>query len=192
MRRRPGPGLLIALNGMDGAGKSSAAALIEERLRSAGYSVKQEWQRLGEMDALDRLPGPLKRRATIAALETARAHMMSTGITRSGTAVIADRWVTDSLVDLELRYRRHAVAERLLTGLAPRADVDVLLEIDAATSARRKPDDWPLPVLERMEAAYTRVAGVTGARRVDATRPHDQVLAEIEALVDGAIARAAA
>ena len=137
MRRRPGPGLLIALNGMDGAGKSSAAALIEERLRAAGFETKQEWQRLGEMDALDRLPGPLKRRATIAALETSRSHMMSTGLTRSGTAVIADRWLTDSLVDLELRYPRHAVAERVLRGLAPSADVDILLEIDAATSARR-------------------------------------------------------
>ena len=190
MRRRPGPGLLIALGGMDGAGKSSAAALIEERLRAAGYSVKQEWQRLGEMDALDRLPGPLKRVATVAALETARAHMMSTGITRSGTAVIADRWITDSLVDLELRYPRHVVAERVLRGLAPRADLDILLEIDAATSARRKPGDWPVPVLERMESAYARVAPLTGVRRIDATRPRDEVLAEVAELVDGAIARA--
>jgi thymidylate kinase len=177
---------------MDGAGKSSAAALIEERLQAAGYTTKQEWQRLGEMDALDRLPGPLRRRATIAALETSRSHMMSTGLTRSRIAVIADRWLTDSLVDLELRYPRHVVAERVLRALAPRADVDVLLEIDAATSARRKPGDWPLPVLERMEAAYARAAPLTGVHRIDATRPHDQVLAEIEALVDGAIAGAAA
>jgi thymidylate kinase len=192
MRRRPGPGLLIALSGMDGAGKSSAAAVIEERLRAAGHGVKHEWQRLGEMDTLDRLPAPLKSSATIAALESARAHMLSTGVTRSGTSVVADRWVTDSLVDLELRYGRHAVAERVLTGLAPRADLDILLEIDAATSAQRKPGDWPVPVLERMEAAYARVAALTGARRIDAVRPRDEVLAELAEMVDRAIERSAA
>jgi thymidylate kinase len=144
------------------------------------------------MDTLDRLPGPLKSSATVAALESARAHMLSTGVTRSGTSVVADRWVTDSLVDLELRYGRHAVAERVLTGLAPRADLDILLEIDAATSAQRKPDDWPVPVLERMEAAYARVAELTGARRIDAARPRDEVLAELAELVDRAIARSAA
>jgi thymidylate kinase len=176
---------------MDGAGKSSAAVLIEQRLRDAGYPVKQEWQRLGEMDSLDRLPAPLKSSATVAALETARAHMLSTALTRSGTSVVADRWVADSLVDLELRYPRHAVAERVLRALAPRADLDVLLEIDAATSAQRKPDDWPLPVLERMEAAYARVAELTGVRRIDASRPQDEVLAELAEMVDATIARAA-
>jgi thymidylate kinase len=218
MRRRPGPGLLIALSGMDGAGKSSAAALIEERLRAAGHGVKQEWHRLGEMDTLDRLAGPVKRVVrlprpvrgsivhgsaplrgpvgwswvTMVSIETARGHLLSSGLTRSGTSVVADRWVTDSLVDLEVRYGRHALAERILTGFAPRADLDILLEIDAATSAQRKPGDWPLPVLERMEAAYARAAAVTGARRIDATRPQDDVLAELVTLVDGAIARAAA
>jgi thymidylate kinase len=95
-------------------------------------------------------------------------------------------------VDLELRYGRHAVAERILTGLAPHADLDILLEIDAATSARRKPGDWPVPVLERMEAAYTRVAELTGVRRIDAARPRDEVLAELAEMVDRAIARSAA
>src|ERR671916_3111550 len=61
MRRRPGPAPLIALSGMDGAGKSTAAGAIIDRLREAGYPVKPMWHRLGDMAALDRVAGPVKR-----------------------------------------------------------------------------------------------------------------------------------
>jgi thymidylate kinase len=218
LRLRSGPAPLVALNGMDGAGKSSAAAAIAERLEAAGYSVKHEWQRLGEMDSLDRVALPIKRivpmRRPVAAsivaevprmrgpvgwswtlavaLESARAHMLSTGVTTRGVAVVADRWVTDSLVDLELRYGRHRAAESVLRKLAPRVDVDILLDIDATTSAARKPGDWPPEVLERMEGAYRRIAALTGVQRIDATRPHDEVLADVMALLERAIAARAA
>jgi thymidylate kinase len=214
MRRRPGRGVLVTLSGMDGAGKSSAALAIGERLQDAGIPVKHEWQRLGDMRSLKLVAKPFKRVlpmrrgvagspvagyermrgpvawvwVVIVALETARAHMISTGIATWGVGVVADRWLTDSLVDLEVRYGRHRLAEWILRALAPRSDLDILLEIDAATSVRRKPEDRPVPVLERMEGSYARVAELTGVRRIDATRPHDEVMAELMGLVDELIA----
>jgi thymidylate kinase len=213
MRRRPGPAPLIALSGMDGAGKSTAAGAIIERLREEGYPVKPMWHRLGEMATLGRVAGPVKRvmrprrpvagsvedgvarrRGLVAwawvlvvSLEAARSHLITAGITRWGIAVVSDRWTTDALVDLNVRYGRHRPAEWLLRVLAPRAHVSVLLDIDAETAAARKPDDQPRPVLEMMEGLYGRAARATRVRRIDATRPRQEVLDELLALVDAAL-----
>jgi thymidylate kinase len=217
--RRPGPGIIVALSGMDGAGKSSAAGAIALRLREAGYPVKHQWHRLGEMDALDRVAAPVRWLARprrpiagsvvrgmrpargpvawtwvlVVALETVRSYLLSIGLTRWGLGVVCDRWTTDSLVELELRYGRHRLAEWLLRRAAPRADLEILLEIDAASAARRKPDDQPRPVLERMQQLYGRAARAPGVRTIDATRPLEDVLEDVLALVDEVItARGAA
>lgn len=62
--RRPanrGP-LLISVSGMDGAGKSTAAGLIESRLRAAGLPAEIIWARIGgESALLNRLATPVKR-----------------------------------------------------------------------------------------------------------------------------------
>lgn len=214
LARRTGPGVLVALSGMDGAGKSSAAAAVSRHLREAGFPVHHRWHRIGEMDQLARVAGPVKRllrprrpvagslvhgrrRAhgpvawawvAVVALETARAYALSAGMTRAGLGVICDRWTTDSLVDLEIRYGRHRLAEWLLRAAAPRVDVEILFEVDAATAAARKPDDQPRAVLDRMQELYARAARRTRARRIDATRPLDEVIAEVLAAVDAALA----
>jgi thymidylate kinase len=207
LRRRPGPGLLVALSGMDGAGKSSAIDAIVAGLRERDIPVKVNWHRLGETTPLDRLAAPVKRilrprrpvsgrrrRGPIAwawivvvALVTVRSQLISSGLTRRGIAVVCDRWTTDALVDLAVRYGRHRVAERLLRVATPRADVALLLEIDPDTAAARKPGDQPLEVLRRMEALYAAAARRTGPRRIDAARPQDEVVAEVLAAVESVL-----
>ena len=60
-RPRPAP-LLVTVSGMDGAGKSTAAALIETRLRTAGLPAEITWARIGgESALLNRLATPVKR-----------------------------------------------------------------------------------------------------------------------------------
>jgi len=60
-RIRPG-GLLIALSGLDGAGKSSAAEAINVRLAERGVPARVAWARLGNRwQVLDRIAGPVKR-----------------------------------------------------------------------------------------------------------------------------------
>ena len=61
-RRRAAAPLLITVSGMDGAGKSTAAELIESRLRAAGLPAEITWARIGgESALLDRLAMPVKR-----------------------------------------------------------------------------------------------------------------------------------
>jgi len=55
-------GLLIALSGMDGAGKSSAAEAISLRLAERNVAAEVSWARLGNRSrVLDRIAGPVKR-----------------------------------------------------------------------------------------------------------------------------------
>jgi thymidylate kinase len=61
-RRAPSGPLLVTVSGMDGAGKSTAAAIIEARLRAAGLPAEIIWARIGgESALLYRLATPVKR-----------------------------------------------------------------------------------------------------------------------------------
>jgi len=61
-RRARSEPLLITVSGMDGAGKSTAAGIIEARLRAAGLPAEIIWARIGgESVLLNRLARPVKR-----------------------------------------------------------------------------------------------------------------------------------
>ncbi len=222
-REKPPPGgsergLLIALSGMDGAGKSVTAIELAARLERAGHRPFIVWNRLAaDTDLLDLIAAPARlllgrrgrtgerivgqgdarHRGTvewawvlIVALLAARACRRAGRPRRRGVAVICDRWLVDALVDLEVRYGRHGAAEWLLRRATPRADLAVLLEIDPATAASRKPGDQPRPVLDAMARRYASVAaelgfppaaaGASGNRlRIDATAGRTVVVARV-------------
>jgi thymidylate kinase len=104
-------------------------------------------------------------------------------IRRRGLTVVCDRWVADALVDLRVRYGRHRAAEWLLRRGFPRADVAVLLEVDGATAARRKPGDQSEAVLHAMAERYAEVGERLGLPRLDAGAPAADVAARLRALV---------
>ena len=108
---------------------------------------------------------------------------------RRDTNVVTDRWLTDHLVDFELRYGRHPLGTRILRTGVPRADLAVLLEIDAETSAARKPGDQAPSVTARMEERYSAVASELGLIRVDGRAPREDVEATVLSLVDSLIRR---
>ena len=62
MRQR---GTVIALSGLDGAGKSSQAAALRETLERLGYEVETAWTRINWDDLIWRIGAPLKRAAAI-------------------------------------------------------------------------------------------------------------------------------
>lgn len=221
--RRAAPGrsrgLLIALSGMDGAGKSSASKAISAQLERAGLRSSVAWHRLGEdAESLNRIALPLKRLLrrsvtiadpiasrspdetvkrqdprvsagrlgplawtwiTVVTAVTVNAARRTHQLRRGGHVVICDRWACDSIVDLQVRYGRHRAAEWLLRHAVPRPDLAIVLQIDAETAARRKPEDQALSVLRRMESLYAHAAEQLGALRIDATRPHEAILAEL-------------
>jgi thymidylate kinase len=108
----------------------------------------------------------------------------------SRESVVTDRWIADHLIDFELRYGRHRLADRILRAGVPDADLAFLLEIDAPTSLERKPGDQVPAVLARMEQRYPVLAREFGLIAVDATAPREEVEQIILALVDSVIARA--
>jgi len=82
--------------------------------------------------------------------------------------VVCDRWLLDSLVDLEVRYGRHRVAELALRGRLPRPDLEIFLDVDAAIAAARKPGDQDESVLARKGEIYARRSRELGLAQVDA------------------------
>ena len=245
---RPGEGLVVALSGMDGSGKSTAALELVARLDEQGRPAVVSWSRLAaDSEILDLIAAPVRRllrrsgrtaasEATaglerdtdtpaadeaaeaaepaagkgsggpveavwvaVVAAVNARGSRRSAKLAESGVVVVCDRWLTDALVDLELRYGRHRAAEWILRRATPRADVAMLLDIDAATSHARKPGDHALPVLERMADLYARAArelgfppagadAQRGQVRIDARGDRTEVAGAIEARVAAALA----
>jgi thymidylate kinase len=93
--------------------------------------------------------------------------------------VVCDRWVTDSLVDLRLRYGSHRGAVLALRAAVPRPDLGLLLSLDAETAARRKPGDQDPAVLRRAVGLYEEEARRGALARVDARASSSEVAAEV-------------
>ena len=127
----------------------------------------------------------------IVAWANARSYRDSAAGRRRGVTVVCDRWATDALVDLDLRYGRHALAEAILRRLPPRPDLAILLEIDAESAHARKPGDQAVHVLEGMQQRYARVAEEQRLVRVDATAPRAEVAERLGELVDALVERRA-
>lgn len=203
------PGVLIAVSGMDGAGKSTAALGIAEALEGAGRPVLVYWTRVGgETHLLELLGRPARRLlgrapgssqappdpgrepsrglvyavwAAIVAADSARAARRAHLQRRRGYAVVCDRWLADALVDHRIRYGRHRVAEWTLRHAFPAPDVGLLLAVDPETAARRKPGDQAPEVLRAMAELYDRYAADCALVRIDAAASREEVGAAVRA-----------
>jgi len=125
----------------------------------------------------------------VVAASAARSHRRAAARRRAGVAVVCDRWLIDALVDLQVRYGRHRVAAALLRTLVPSPEAAILLEVDVATSKRRKPEDQPERVLKSMERLYEEVADGLMPIRVDARREQRLVGEDVMRIVDSLIVR---
>ena len=130
-RRR---GTVIALSGLDGAGKSTQAASLAETLGRLGYDAEVAWTRIASNDAFWRVAFAVKRRlaslrrgpanppdalpmmqqrsgrattvwAAVVALDNVRAQRKVTGAALARDhVVICDRYTLDSIVELRVAY----------------------------------------------------------------------------------------
>ncbi|GAC1318317.1 MAG: hypothetical protein NVSMB25_07610 [Thermoleophilaceae bacterium] len=230
-RRRAGQAkLLIALSGMDGSGKSTAAGVVSDALMSSGFDAEVSWWRLAEEVALlDRIASPVKRTlgwagtvadvtaaggprrgsqaepappptplrlvvgwvwTIILAVLSARSFRAKAAAAPAGAALVLDRWRTDALVDLEVRYGRHRVARALLGILVPRPDSGIWLRLDPETAASRKPGDQDPGVLERMAPLYARIAASERLIPVDASAALERVHADLREIVAARVMKA--
>jgi len=99
-----------------------------------------------------------------------------------GFSVVCDRYAYDTVADLETKVGRGRAVVRLatwvMTALAPRPDLPILLRLDAAGAERRKPGDASAADLAARFVSFERLAREHGLMVLDASRPADQVSGE--------------
>ncbi len=114
-------------------------------------------------------------------------------VSRDTEVVILDRYVYDSLIDIDSAFGSGgAEAERLLDssllGLFPKPDMVLLLDIPPEEAMKRKDDIPSIMYLEERHGLYLRLAELTGAFRVDATGSIEGVRTDILGHLEEAVA----
>jgi dTMP kinase len=198
--------LFVTIEGIDRSGKTTQARLLREALGDSAVAVREPGgttvgERVRELvKEPDVLMGPEAEALLFAA---ARAELVARVIRPAlarGFVVVSDRFLDSSLayqggarglgVDEVERINRFATG-----GLVP--DLTFLLEIDPAAAAERagesdRFEDEGAALQQAVLEAYERLVAADPERwrRVDATRPpeqvHADVLAEVETARSGA------
>jgi thymidylate kinase len=138
-------------------------------------------------ERLPAMPRPLRH---ILATTAAFGQLISLRRSTSGPrvqdrVVIFDRYVLDSAIYVEHRWggeRPLPFERRLIEALVRVPDASFFLEVPAETAFARK-RDYPLDVLRERAELYRAYAPALGVRRLDGTRPPDELAREIAATV---------
>ena len=204
-------GLWVTLEGGDGSGKTTQAALLEQWLKGLGRTVVRTREPGGTevgllvRDIVLHHRGAVSRRAAALLSAADRAHHVASVVRPAierGEVVIQDRYL-DSSVAYQGAGRVLDAGE--IRGLSLWAaegalpDVTVLLDLDPAVArGRLDAADKPFDRLEaekaefheRVRAAYLRLADAEPERFLvlDATRPVDELAAAIRERVAAALA----
>jgi dTMP kinase len=213
-------GLLITFSGLDGAGKSTQIDLLMDRLQREGLPPIYLWTRGGYTTFFERLkaglrrfsgqalppPGHSARRAealgkvwvrrvwlTLALLDLLRVYGLQVRWWRGrGRAVVCDRYLWDTLVDLRLHYPQELVERwwlwRLLVWATPPPDAAFLIVVPVAESVRRsKVKDEPFqdpPELRAQRLNNYQVLGrELGWQVLDGQRPREVLADQVWASV---------
>lgn len=196
-----GQGRLITLEGLEGSGKTSALATLEQAIRDSGRAVcvtrEPGGTPLGErLRALlldpDATPDPLAELLLIFAARAQHIRDVIAPALAAGTWVLCDRYLDASYAyqggGRELGSGPVAALERLLS--PPQPDLTLLLDLPVATGLARAGGRAPAAdrfereshaFFERVRAAYLARAGADPARirLIDAGAPRDVVRAAL-------------
>ena len=193
-------GLFVTFEGIDRSGKTTQARMLVEALGPAAVAVREPGgTELGERvrELLKDPRGEIGPHAEALLFAAARAELCRQVIRpalEAGRVVVSDRFLDSSLayqgaarglgIDEVLEVNRFAT-----DGLVP--DLTILLAIDPAEALRRageadRFEDEGAGLQRRVADAYERLAEAEPARfrTVDASRPADQVHAEVVEIVE--------
>ncbi len=190
----------VAVLGPDGSGKSSLLAALKDRLdRGRPFvQVRLGHWRPGRIMG-GRASGPVEDphgmppRGTLASfaklalflVDWAVGYWLDLAHARAkGMLVVFDRHYVDLLVDPKrYRYGGSLWLARLVGRLVPKPDLFVVLDLPAEVAHARKPE-VPLAEARRLRERYLELARyLPNAHVVDASRPLEEVVAEVEGIV---------
>ena len=159
-------------------------------------------RRASSGDASER--GPAKAPATNGLVSSARrwawtvvagCASVSAGLSlrrrRRGSAadvLVLDRYRLDSIVKLQFWYADvpAGLLARLVRGLAPAPDVEILLRVGAEVAYARKPEQWSPGQLARQACSYDALAAAGGVVVLDGTADPELLAREVAHRVDAA------
>lgn len=197
---RPQPGMIVAISGPDGSGKTAHARALADALRLCELQANYLWSRGGSTGLAQvahhlrrilgagpnggneasedhlarrrrRLAHPFARFAwawLVAADQVGSAFLNAYLPARLGRIVVADRYVYDTAVEMDLslpadaRWSRRAIAA--LLALAPRPRLAYVLDVSAEVARERKPDEVWHADLEGERQRYRALAERWGLR----------------------------
>lgn len=191
------PGVLIAVEGIDGAGTTTQVSRLVAALRSAGLTSHATREPsdgpIGLLlrDMLGGAHAPVDATTMSLLFAADRADHIAREVAPAlarGEVVVSDRWYHSSLAYQGTGEERSWIASLNQRALVP--DLTVLLEVDARVAAARRDaagrDDEIFDRLEtqlRVAAGYAEVVHELAAREpirvVDGERPFDVIAAEL-------------
>ena len=183
--------VVVALSGLDGAGKTTQAHLLAAALHALGHDVAVEWARLGFSDGLQRLAAPVKRLASVTGRRrssrgpaTPVAPDEDPGARRSGRrALLLDGpWsvlvAQSDAADARTRQARHAAAGRV--AVRDRYLLDSLVHVSDRYGAGPPTAAARALLLRRMPPATCAVLLELPAAVAHARKPGEWSLADLE------------
>jgi len=187
--------MLIAFEGLDQSGKETQARHLRARLEHDGRKVRMvsfpDYETpVGREIALalkgEREFGPDVMQLLYVANRFEYRPRLQTWLA-AGDVVLCDRYLASSIAYGVAHGLEATWLDDIQRGL-PAPDLTVLLDIAPATAVSRKASDRDryerdLELLDRVRAAYQRLAASPSWVLIDAEQPRDQVSAAIEARV---------
>ena len=192
-------GLWVAIFGPDGAGKSAVSSQLAQRLKPPFCCVQRFHFRPMFRQQWDESPPATEPHAhppRCALLSMVKLLYWLADcwygyalIVRPGRAasrlVLFDRYLHDILID-PVRYRLPASSlwfARLVVLLAPRPDLNVLLDVPAEVVQQRKAEVPPAESQRQRQAYREMFRSLPNSCVVDADAPVDNVAAEVKQLI---------
>ena len=187
-------GKFIAIEGIDGTGKSTLVASLKEKLEDKGIEIETTREPSeGVLGTLTRTHNFSKEAEALLYMADRAEHTSRIrDMLEAGTTVITDRYEASTLAyqsailgDAWVPWLQ-AVGGRV--GIAP--DITILLDIDPALSMRRvvsrgEPSRYETAeYLRRVRHNYLRLGFERGYYIVDATKPAEDVLTEVMSILD--------
>jgi dTMP kinase len=183
------PGLLVAFEGIDNAGKTTQVQHVADWVKSQGRStlISREMRTgIGQCFRAEFEAGKLSPRVKALLFAADRYHRLETEIMpalEQGTVVLADRWALSSLVYRSIEGQGAALAEFVNKDATP-PDVTFLIDVDSNLAYHRgqianRHSPYTADFLGLAQKRYLEMVEQEKLIVIDGSRPVEQVTESI-------------